>query len=119
MSARNWKREYEQSLRVEPPRGRATQDAPGELRRHARLQPAGISFWVGVTPGLHLIALSARTLEFYTERRMEPGQALSVRIDEAPALEAEVVACQMEETDPALLEVRYRVRCRIRSTQSA
>ncbi|HEX9844189.1 MAG TPA: hypothetical protein VGC20_15630 [bacterium] len=119
MNERNWKHEYEQTVSTEPPPAQARHDARADQRRHPRLQPAGVSVWIGVTPGVHLIDVTARHLEFYSDVALAEGQHLHLQFDGTQALQMEVLTCGLEETDPHLLVLRYRVRCRILSAKSA
>jgi hypothetical protein len=112
MSNRNWKREYRQVLRQHAPAAPVRRKAP-DHRTQPRLQTRGVAAWIGVTPGLHLIAISARRMEFYADHAFRPGLHLRVQVDTAPPVHAEVLDCRLEETDPGLLELRYRVRCRL------
>lgn len=113
MAERNWKREYERALKQ--PVALAPPPGPGatETRRAPRILPAGLTAWIGHSPGLHLIDIGDDALEFYADRHFEPGWPLAVQVDTAAPIATEVLSCQLEETDPGLLEVRYRVRCRI------
>jgi hypothetical protein len=118
MSDRDWKQEYHRVVAAEPtPRTRRHECA--EQRVHPRLQPAGVSCWFGVSPGMHLIDIDAEGLEFYSNVALAPGQHLRVQVGDAPPLETEVLAWQLEESDFLWLEVRYRVRCRILPAKSA
>ncbi len=112
MSERDWKRDYDGLLQRSAPvcaprRGRS------DTRRHPRLQPKGISFWIGGTPGIELIDISPERIDFYSNVKATIGQRLRIQVDTAPPFGVEVVAWHLEETDPRLLEVRYRVRGRI------
>jgi hypothetical protein len=113
MAKRDWQQEYR---RVVGSRHQSTDPAPApapDQRQHPRLRPRGLSVEIGVTPGLHLIDLDARSVLLYSDVELHPGQRLSLKIEPAPLLRAQVIDCVAEETDPRLLEVRYRVRCRI------
>lgn len=116
MSKRDWKAEYERTLKEQQQAAAARRRAASrksEQRRGPRLQPRGVSVAIGFAPGVHLIDLDDTTVEFYAERRFEPGAQVLVQVDTAPPMRTEVVSCLVQETDPMLLEVRYRVRCRI------
>lgn len=118
MSERNWKREYERTVNAET--SQTTHRHPyGEKRLHPRLRPAGVTCAFGINPGMHLIDISDRYVDFYADTAFAIGLRLRMQIEDAPLLDTEVVDCLLEETDPALLEVRYRVRCRILSAPSA
>lgn len=109
MTQRDWKQEYEQALRATPTpprRGR-------EQRRHPRLALAGVRATVGYTPGLRLLDCSGGSLVFHTEHLLSPGHRLRVYVSEDQALDVAVTRCELEETDPALLQTRYRVTGRI------
>jgi len=112
MSERDWKRDYEGLPERSTP-GCALSRGRSDKRRHPRLLPKGISFWIGGTPGLDLIDISRKRIDFYSNVRPAVGQRLRIQVDTAPPFGVEVVAWHLEETNPLLLEVRYRVRGRI------
>jgi hypothetical protein len=112
MSGRDWKRDYEHSLAASP----ADAGCPGfggpEQREHPRLLAAGLTLSLGLPVPLRLIEAGPERIEFYAEAPLPPGQRIALRHGEAPASEVEVVGCLLEPTDPDLLELRYRIRCR-------
>ncbi|HKI98246.1 MAG TPA: hypothetical protein VKB51_07220 [bacterium] len=118
MSERDWKQEYERACTAAGT-GRACRAFPGaEKRRHPRLHTKGLRLQSAIAAGLAPIDVRPDRIEFFAEVPMQPGQRFSLRREAGPPSDVEVVACLLEETDADLLEVRYRVCCRLLSPRN-
>lgn len=75
-----------------------------------RLRDTGIA--VRVEPQFQLVDVSAAGIAFQSELPFRSGDLLHVVLRSALAFQARVVGCMLVETDPLMLEARYRVQCR-------
>ena len=82
-----------------------------ERRRHPRFKMPGGQ--VRITDSLQrdIIDMSMSGVAFYSERKYEVGEVVPLSLKEAFAVQAEVLGCEMVQTDPSFLEFAYRVRC--------
>jgi PilZ domain len=109
----NLEREYELLIEEGLANGEITvrKDGP-DLRAEPRFRLRGSRVAVRVEPQLKVVDLSAAGIAFLSEQPFNPGDVLHVIIKDTLAIQARVVGCQLVETDPALLELHYRVHCR-------
>jgi PilZ domain len=86
-------------------------DGP-DLRGTPRFRMQGGRVTVRVEPVFKVVDISASGIAFLSELPFSPGDVLQVILRDTVAFQTRVVGCIVTETDPDLLELRYRVRCR-------
>ena len=113
MGKRDIDQEYELLVKEGLARGeiRIRQDKQ-ELREAPRFKLDDCKIAVPVQPSFPIVDLSASGIAFYAETPFTPGAYLNVILKDTMGFPARVIACSLVETDPALLETRYRVQCR-------
>ena len=67
---------------------------------------------ISVTLAVSTINVSVDGLSFYSLHAFQIGQTFTIQLGQVFSLQAEVLACEVEEIDEELLEMRYRVHCR-------
>ena len=58
-----------------------------------------------------VINISRSGFAFYSNSSIEPGNLLMMELGNLIAIESTVLACEMEETNADLMEMKYRIRC--------
>ncbi len=112
MGEPNFDQEYELLVKEGLARGeiQIRQDER-ELREAPRFKLDDCKIAVPVQPSFPVVDLSACGIAFYADLPFTPGDYLNVILTGAFGFPARVIACTLVETDPALLETRYRVQC--------
>ncbi len=112
MGVQNLDQEYELLVKEGLARGdiQIKQDER-ELREAPRFKLEHRSIAVPVQPSFPIVDLSACGIAFYSDLPFTPGDYLNVILTPTFGFPARVIACSLVETDPALLETRYRVQC--------
>ncbi len=112
MGEPNFDQEYELLVKEGLARGdiQIRQDER-ELREAPRFQLDDCKIGVPVQPSFPVVDLSASGIAFYADLPFTPGDYLNVILKDTLGFPARVIACSLVETDPALLETRYRVQC--------
>jgi hypothetical protein len=99
--------------KMQPPRAAADRRGAPRLRILSRDVRAKLSdLGVSVDIAVDAKDISVTGVCFFTDRGFHTGSEVEVTVSKVFSLTATVLSCEMEETDPNLLEVRYRVRCR-------
>ena len=83
-----------------------------EQRKAPRFQVKDGAISVRVEPTFEIIDLSATGMAFLSDISFKPGSTITLFLEETTGVQAFVIGCVMMETDPDLLETRYRVQCR-------
>ncbi|MDH4248450.1 MAG: PilZ domain-containing protein [Deltaproteobacteria bacterium] len=107
---KNYKKAYEKIISAQEPVG--TIKKKNERRYSPRLKVDTTELSISVTLAVSTINVSADGISFYSLHAFQIGQVFNIHLGKVFSLQAEVVACEVEEIDPELLEMRYRVHCR-------
>lgn len=113
MNEESWSREYDALLREQ-----GGDEAPpdvAERRAHPRLRLRHGAIWIRMDWKFAVFDVSISGIGFYSSLPFQPGRVITVMLEKAFALEAEVVGCHLMETDPAFMETQYRVHCVFRN----
>ncbi|MDH5753373.1 MAG: PilZ domain-containing protein [Deltaproteobacteria bacterium] len=94
--------ESEESIRLSEER---------ERRSNPRFKLDSTELSLSITLNVSTIDVSVEGLAFYSTHAFQIGQRFSIQVGQVFSIEAEVIACDVEEIDPDLLEMRYRVNC--------
>lgn len=92
--------------------------AKPERRHHPRLIPHDLWTTVALPAALTVIEWRGDKLALRSEAPLRPGQHLTLEAGPERRRAAEVTACRLEESDPALLEMRYRIDCRLLAAEA-
>lgn len=113
----NLEREYESLLQSGLETGEVSiRTDPPDHRAAPRFRLPASDIAVRVEPYFRLVDVSAVGIAFMSERPFAVDSVLQLIVRGTVAFQARVVECPLVETDPELLEVRYRVQCRFDST---
>lgn len=82
-----------------------------EKRKHPRIRMLSRQLQVHEPQRFQILDISIGGMSFYSVTPFEVGKVLTVSLEGLLTIEARVLACGMEETDPMFLEVRYKVHC--------
>lgn len=80
-------------------------------RNHPRFKIEDTEMQVDVSLNVSVINISLSGVCFFSNLRFKPGQKFDFKVGSVFSIQAEVINCEMVETDPALLEVRFQVLC--------
>ena len=113
MSGNIWDDEYQSLLRLARENGELAEGgAESERRVHPRFNLRMESVWMKMDAPLSVTDISLTGIALLSSKPFMPGAVLQLQVGKAFHIEATVVGCEMEETDPALLDMSYRLRCR-------
>ena len=87
-------------------------DEGEERREHPRFKFDRPELLIYVRLRVSVINISRSGVTFYSNYRFERGSRLTVNIGAVFSLESEVVACEMQEYDADLLEIRYSIHAK-------
>ncbi|MBI3993327.1 MAG: PilZ domain-containing protein [Candidatus Lambdaproteobacteria bacterium] len=108
-----WQDDYEALLADARQRGDLSQaTGAAEKRRFPRINLISRPILVHEPTRYQILDMSAGGMSFYSESSFEIGRVVSISLEGLLTIEARVLGCEMVETDPDFLEVRYRVHCR-------
>lgn len=85
-------------------------DTEMERRDHPRFKIEDTDLLIDVKLQVKATNISRSGVAFHSNLRFHPGQRFSVNVGTVFSITAEVVDCEMHETDRDLLETRYLVR---------
>ena len=107
-----WSKEYAHLLQRAIVEGEV-QILPDEEERRGdpRFKISGESFRSVDSIQRDIIDMSKTGFAFYSERNYQIGEEIPLTMHDAFEARANVVGCEMVETDSAFLEVKCRVRC--------
>ena len=88
-----------------------------EMRKDPRFKVRDGSFSVRVEPTFEILDLSATGMAFLSDISFTPGTTITLFLEETTGVQAFVIGCVMMETNPDLLETRYRVQCRFENEE--
>ena len=88
-----------------------------DRREKPRFKVDSTDLAISITLGVTTIDVSLDGLSFYSTHAFQIGQNFTIQVGRVFSVQAEVVACDVEEIDPELLEMRYRVHCRYLETE--
>lgn len=111
-----WQREYARLLhsrRVQGADARATEERRGQPRFALRSGYVTVQ----VQPCFRVSDLSISGIAFLSEMPFPPGSELALVLEKTFAIPATVMSCDLVESDPLLMEVRYHVGCRFHDEQ--
>ena len=83
-----------------------------DLRGAPRFQMHQRHLSVRVEPQLSVVDLSALGIALLSEYPFDCGETLHLVLQNTLVVQAQVMGCELVETDPMILEARYRVQCR-------
>lgn len=83
-----------------------------DKRKAPRFKVKDGAISIRVEPSFEILDLSATGMAFLSEISFTPGTTITLFLEETTEVQALVIGCVMKETDPDLLETRYRVQCR-------
>ena len=108
-----WKDDYEAILDDARRRGDIS-EPPGaaEKRKFPRINLISRPILVHEPTRYQILDMSAGGMSFYSESSFEMEKVVSISLEGLLTIEARVLGCEMVETDPDFLEVKYRVHCR-------
>lgn len=115
----NLEREYQQLVEKGLAKGAISirSGAPDQRQSpRIRLQEGRIS--VRLEPEFDVVDISAGGMAFLSEVPFDEGEMLHIILKDTVAFQGSVVGCRVIETDPNLMELRYRVQCRFYSVTS-
>jgi hypothetical protein len=109
-----WELEYQKRVRADVEEGRISQPLPNDRRRQPRLRlELGKNIWIHTErSSVPILDLSAGGIAFHSDTRQFVGDRVSLNVADTVAIEAIVVDCTLEETDPQFLEFKYLVRAK-------
>jgi len=86
----------------------------GEKRQHPRFVLHSTQVWSTVERSYPVVDKSLTGVCFLSAYPFPVGDLVKISMRRFFMVEALVVACEIEETEPVYLEYRYKVRCRFR-----
>ena len=108
-----WDSEYSNLLDSARKAGEFKELNPDAERRvHPRFPLRMESVWMKMDSPFTVADISLSGISLLADKPFLPGSTLQLLLGKAFQVEAVVVGCEMEESDPDLLDMQYRVRCR-------
>jgi len=109
---KNYKKAYEKLLTEQHHTTAGKVGKEKERRNNPRFRVDSTDLSISVTLAVSTINVSVDGLSFYSLHAFQIGQTFTIQVGQVFSLQAEVVACEVEEIDEELLEMQYRVHCR-------
>ena len=117
---REWEKEYESLLNESRKKGEVDSRAEASEKRLApRFRLASGSIWIKLDLSFDVIDVSVSGISFYSSQPFEKNQVFAITLSKAFRIEAEILDCDLVETDPHMMEAQYLVRCRFVDEASA
>lgn len=109
-----WKAEYEKRLEQDLKVGQIELPNPEDRRKIPRLMlQRGKNIWIHTGRlAVPILNISTGGVAFYSEHRFFPGDNIFLSVANTLSIEAVVLDCIIEESDPVFMEYRYKVRVR-------
>ena len=113
MAESRWKEDYDRLLELGKKSGDVIEPVQGQERRqNPRFRLRTETIWVKVEPRFSVIDVSISGISFYSNHLFRPGNRIQTSLGKAFSVEAEVLECEMVESDPDFMEAMYQVRCK-------
>lgn len=81
-------------------------------RRHPRFKVEDMEKQVDVSVNVSLNNISLSGVSFFCKNLFQPGQNFDFKVGSIFSIQAEVIQCEMVETDAEMMEVQYLVLCK-------
>lgn len=78
-------------------------------RNHPRFKIEDTEMQVDVSLKVSVINISLSGVCFFSNHRFTPGQRFDFKVGSVFSIQAEVIICEMVETDAEMMEVQFRV----------
>lgn len=111
MKQEELQQEYEQILAKSRATG-ALEDADNNRRVHPRLKVNAMDLWLNAEAQLSVIDMSASGMSFISNHPLKEGERVNIALGKVLNVEAEVVACHLEESATEFLDAQFRIQCR-------
>lgn len=79
-------------------------------RKHPRFDIQNTEMQVDVPLQVSVVNISRSGVCFFSNQRFEIGQKFDFKVGSLFSIQAEVILCEMEETDSGLMEMHFQVR---------
>lgn len=115
----NLESEYQRLVKLGVANGNITVHREGpEQRQSPRIRMQGERVSLRLEPEFDVVDMSASGMAFLSEVPFAEDQVLQIVLKDMLTFQGRVVGCQVVETDPCLMELRYRVQCRFQDPAS-
>ncbi len=112
MSDANWKEAYEEILREEKEEKDGGEPSGGdERRKQPRFRIKSGYVWIKIQPRFFVVDVSVSGISLLSDYPFEIGEELSMTLGKALNILSMVKECVLVQSDEALLENKYLVRC--------
>ena len=112
MSDANWKEAYEEILREEKEERDGGVSSPGDERRNQpRFRIKSGYVWIKIQPRFFVVDVSVSGISLLSDYPFEIGEELNITLGKALTIVSVVKECVLVQSDEALLENKYLVRC--------
>ena len=116
---KDWEIQYEKLVREAMEKGTAkVLKGSQEHRAQPRFSLEMGSIWIRTETPFDVVDISATGIAFLSERLFAKGQHIAMTLGKAFLVEANVVGCVMVETDPEMMEAKYRVSCEFQDSHN-
>ena len=108
--------EYAQIVLESRRRGEVSELPPEKERREfPRLMIGASDLWIDSVAQFTVVDISPSGVALVCNHPLEPGKVLKFAIERDKEVEAEVVACELDESPTEHLDAQYRVHCKFRN----
>ena len=115
MGQEDFSDEYAQIVLESRRRGEVTELPPEEERREfPRLTISASDLWIDSVAQFTVVDMSPSGVALVCNHPIETGKVLNFTTEPDKDVEAEVVACELDESPTEHLDAQYRVHCKFR-----
>lgn len=108
-----WEADYQQLLEDAQKKGEIEiLPDKSEQRKYPRIRMITRSIQVHDPQHYEILDMSIGGMSFYSDLPFEEEKVITISLEGLLTIEARVIKCSMEETDPMFLEVRYKIHCK-------
>lgn len=120
MDFMEWDKEYEELVKESLSRGDITLVSSDQEKRDSpRFRIKSGAIWVRMDTSFDVLDASISGISFEADRHFKPNDVIAIAIAKAFKIEAEVISCEMVETEPGNTQVKYITRCHFIDEHSA
>lgn len=102
---------YQELLKeAEKKRGLESVEGNASRRKHPRVDIENTEMQIDIPLQVSVINISRSGVCFFSNQRFEIGQKFDFKVGSLFSIQAEVILCEMEETDSGMMEMHFQVR---------